>query len=1046
MNDSCSSHVSVSGGFADGSSGGSIRQLRQALESMLAEAKTHRETVAWALDVPRSGQHGRDCQLCPSARSDDRAIRGENGDSAEAAALPADESPPVVENPLRIKRLRGREDKALQREAELSRRSVDGQGDAFDAIVQSADWRERDRGRGVQPKAQMREEFPPIYYRSQQWQTKRGADNRTRRHEIQRERHTYSPRHTDEGWLARTMEDLARATPDEAEPFKKRMETVALPPGVRAIFTGNVGESLLEIMRRTGSHAHIVHPDTELSKRKIGLTDKESSIDGYTDATSPTEVDSSSEKISPDTQSTTPTGFQYLKLWGTVKQNSDAMTLLPDLMQAVTGDDLATRRNIEDHDLRYESKPLGTDPASTGMDNSMDRMMARWHEPETNESIEVEDTKVRSDATDEPSSIRSVWVGYQQRELLDVDLLLSQRTGEDRGDDATGEGMVKTQPSSHVHIATDTEFLDIFAPTAAQIMPSRLSITSTIEFAAHIESITIMPARLLRLRLHARKYVSGSPQTHTHTAQTIEKLITLFNDTTYNSYISAEAAESAFHYVVRHRDFPALRAILAALENNKSYTITASNFDVLLAAAAKEEDLLNFRYVLRRMLTRRVKPTWRTWVRLHELVSKRFPDPEAAKRVENLMRERGVLNHAQAMREVVANAVEADLTTHLASSPEANLDSFIAIYDDRYGQLSAEFTNSRLQITASEPREWLTTSTANRMIKVLLSLARVEDALRILQLLGQAGESAEIDTLNTFLATASRSRDASAAVAALKHFEPMLSRHSRLVKLNQRSYEILFHVAWRGQWFNMLRVVWRYACCAGCVSWEMQRRVKDSLISYVPAPRPFAMREEERRVEEITQAAKEARRGSDLNKDLPEAEEGMRTMTWQQVSFGWAGKFAVGVSEEMLSFGSRGSDAMVLTGGEAEILALSAQARSISLRSQTDADLAEDGGATSMHHRRRRKRLLAFLRADLAETMSLRPPVPFGEMLEKAWQKDVRWKRRGLGHTTAELFENAEVDGSGGLEEEEKARRYAKMFEEMLLHGVRVPVIVGRMG
>ncbi|KAK4539425.1 hypothetical protein LTR36_010946 [Oleoguttula mirabilis] len=1040
----------------------------------------------------------------------------------------------------------------IERE-EVTRRRLARERAAFDAVVDSASSRAVGRERGGDPQAQTRYVYPPTYFRQQRWQDRQRADKQRRRHEAQTERHEYARGTADELWLGRILVDLERATPKQKEVHTKRIETVRLPEGVRAVFRGNVGESILEIMQRTGSHAQIIPTQ---------VTD--TATDGSTVHSPPSERNTA---IPPRMQR----GFERLTLWGSPAQNAAAIDLLPDLAQALTEDDLNASKDLKDYTLRSEetdrfgSVVEGPQPAP----DEEDVLMERWHEGEEGADDELGEGGLLGDVSADGQVDRPYRPEAKADDLHPAD---------DENNLASQSGpavmrAVWARNPLHLVQGVDRQLSRLHnPPSASQADPSlyhRLAIASPLAFTAHIAALTTRtPRTLLSRKLTTTHYRPASPQPHTLVARTTAELTSLFTDPLCAPHISAEAVEIALAYLARHRDFPAVRRVVAALENHATYVLTAGNFDVLLAAAAREEDVHNFRYLVGRMVRRRLKATWVTWVRLHELVCRRFPATatgDAARNVVDRMRERGVLAHAQARREVVANGIEAALAGYLAKQPgkeDASLDGFVGLCDERYspaaflsGEASAAPTptttattatkarsssssscpaaaaaaassndaNVRHTTMAPQPREWLTTSTANRMAKLLLAHGRTRDALAVVALLQAAGERPGVDTLNTFLASAARAGDAGAAVKVVGWFGLVMKNQkegiSRPIKLDERSFTLLFELVWAGRWVNMLRVVWRYACCAGMVSWGMERRVRGSLLAYVPAPGAYRVREGRAVEAEARRVAREGLRGSDLRKrqkeevvggDLAAAEgdaEGVAgrekattKATRSDVFFGWAGKFAVGVGDERLAGGGYGQPPMLppdpwgLTEHEREVLALSAQPRSggastsISTSTSTATATAVDDndshnanhkagdddngdvvgvriGAgveegspppTDDPHHQRRRRLLALLEADLGEAASLRPTVPFGALLEQAWRKDVRWKARGLGQRAAGWEGDVDVDVDVNSEalvgkteegvEEKRAKAFAEAFEEMLRHGIRVPMVVGDVG
>ena len=992
-----------------------------------------------------------------------RAGGGGGGEGrAEEQGVSADEGTAGLEGALRITRLRVGKRKTRYYEGEAERRrGVEREGGAFAAVVEQASGRERDRGRGVraEPQAKMRESFTPKYYHSVRRQMEVQQDKRKRRHQIQKERYGDKKPFTEASWLAGVLHELERATPDGAETHTRRMETVRLPEGVNAVFKDNAGEAILELMRRTGSHAQIM-----ASRGTLLRHEREKSA----------KPRRGKRELRPIQT------FNSVRLSGTVAQNAEAIRVLPELAQALSVHDLNVSKDLAEYIDRKEdvggSGSAVVEPEVRKDERQLeddDSLMERWHAEDIgNGSDDVHDGhsedvghqlelqlphqasagRPQDAVENEVPFVRAVWTENPFHAEQSLEYQLQRR----RDINERAKPVTISEPNANAN-AKEAVARKSSSASADMLFIDRLSINSITSFAAYIDDITVSPSRLLSRRLTLGPVpTSGSPQTHTIIHQVTTELQSVFNDTACAPFISPEAVDNALQYLVQHTQFPAIRAVMSSLEQNEQYGFTASNFNILLGAAAKMEDVHNFQYVLHLMLQRRVKPTWRTWVRLHELVCRgRFP-AEAAEGIVERMRRKGILAHSQAMREIVANGVEMGLSAHFRSGTDAELHDFIAQYDERWaidGQAAAAeklpSTNSRHEL-ATEPRQWLTTSTANRMIKVLLSHGRTQDALTMVQKLEAAGEVPDTATLNTFLASASRARDVSAAVAALRYFEPAMRRSWKPIGLNERSFSMLFHVAWRGQWFNVSRVVWRYACCAGEVTWEMREKVRGSLVAYVPASASWYKREKVRREREAEEERKAAELGTRKRKnEAIEEDDGLLRMTSRNVFFGWAGKFAVGVGPANMP------TAFSPDRHEAEILALSAQARSHG----TTAAGAESMEARA-EHLARKARLGAMMNADLEVTMSVRPTEPLVEVLEKAWKLDLEWKQSRLGVWSQEIEEvmrpaglrlvGKGEDGVEGLDEmpqeKKKAEVFARMFEEMLREGVKVPVEIEGVG
>ncbi|KAI7221011.1 hypothetical protein KC352_g16286, partial [Hortaea werneckii] len=617
-------------------------------------------------------------------------------------------------------------------------------------------------------------------------------------------------------------------------------------------------------------------------------------------------------------------------------------------------------------------------------------------------------------------------------------------------------------------------------------------------FAAYIEDLTVQPSTQIRresaakARAMTESMSNPLPQPTHYIAQ---ELIHLFSDRTLHRYASSDAVTRALHYLATIPRMDAVRDVFAALEGSGLYEFTSSNFNVLLAVAAKHEDVHNFTFLLERMRRQDVRPSWRTWASLHDLVCRRFSS-KAVHLTEERMRREGVLEHPQAIRQVVANRVSMDLTAFLdAHSTRADkagvphdsdvLSDFLASYDKQWNPLleaaraGRTDTNSRHEL-APERRDWLSVSAANKMIHVLLIHGRTQDAFTVVHKLEAAGENPRVETLNTFLSAASKARHAESAIAALQFFAPYLHTTSpgarRLAKniaLDERTFTILFTLAWRGQHYNLLRTIWRYGACTGQISSKVLRRMRSSLLTYVPV-RPSYQRQqiekaarEQRQKEWETAFGHLSHRKAGVTGSPGEAELGLQAMGFKErdLFFGWAGKFAVGVEADAVSSssfaaaagGGGGADSSAevsqtshpLSDQDVRLLDFSTRSRTTSDSRGTLPDLEREG--VELAHRDRYSRLNELLRRDLEAAGNFRPVKPFVDAVGEAFQLDLAWKRRRMGKLTPELDEivHGHVNSEQGVSAEEaecsKARRLGTVFREMVREGIKVPVKVGDM-
>ncbi|KAI7373075.1 hypothetical protein KC336_g20485, partial [Hortaea werneckii] len=340
-----------------------------------------------------------------------------------------------------------------------------------------------------------------------------------------------------------------------------------------------------------------------------------------------------------------------------------------------------------------------------------------------------------------------------------------------------------------------------------------------------------------------------------------------------------------------------------------------------------------------------------------------------------------------------------------------------------------------------------------------------------------AGEFPRVETLNTFLSAASKARDAESALAALQFFAPYLNTTGRgaqqpsTITLDERSFTILFTIAWRGQHYNLLRTIWRYGACSGQINSKVLSRMRSSLLTYVPARPSYHRQQIEKAAREQRQREWEtafghlSHRKTGVTRAPEEGAMGVEAMGFKErdLFFGWAAKFAIGVEGNAVS----SSSFPVAAVGEADDSAALAQTSSqfsdqdvrileYSTRSRTTPDYREtlpdlQREGVESAHRDRYIHLNDLLRQDLEAAGNFRPVTPFVEAAQEAFQLDLAWKRRRMGKMTADLDEvvNRPVNPEQGISAEEaegsKAKLLGVVFGEMLREGVKVPVRVGDM-
>jgi hypothetical protein len=171
--------------------------------------------------------------------------------------------------------------------------------------------------------------FKDRYFLASKAQDNERMKEQARRHQLMAERHEFSEKRAWHG----TVKVLQQDSPEGAKNHKKRMETIRLPEGIFARWLRDPGESILEVMQRTGSHVQVV------PGQDVGL-------------------------------------FSSLTLLGLPSQNAAARRLLQesDFLGAVSGDDLDALKSLADYHLRSEISDRHGRALKEGDDNDVEEI------------------------------------------------------------------------------------------------------------------------------------------------------------------------------------------------------------------------------------------------------------------------------------------------------------------------------------------------------------------------------------------------------------------------------------------------------------------------------------------------------------------------------------------------------------------------------------------------------------------------------------------------------------------------------------------------
>lgn len=475
---------------------------------------------------------------------------------------------------------------------------------------------------------------------------------------------------------------------------------------------------------------------------------------------------------------------------------------------------------------------------------------------------------------------------------------------------------------------------------------------SIVRFADRVANLVRRPMpRGLQHKVYGSK--AGRNQ-DSHIDAVSEALQDLFLPESNLRFISPYSLAIAVPFLMKHRKLPAMRRIIGHLDNHK-FAFTTSTFNACLQSARDAGDLHNFYFILRLMLDRGVTPDWQSWSALLHLVHQ--ISRSDARVVLKSMRKKGMLASAPAKMDVAAVMVTADFTDWVERG--GSTTAFFETYDKYF-----------------DGPEWLSESVANRMIGVRTQRGQFGDAFSILDTLIARGKRPNVVSLNTLLSSATSQRN---HLAALEAVEKLVGDEaSTKVRPDKITFNQLFMLAWRRCEYNMLRVVWHYACMYGEVGFALQNAFEGTIALYSPSS------------------------NSHEDNSVGIGSSTLPNISRLKLFRSLAAKAAVGISLQ------RSDDEL-----DHMIALLGTQTPPDIVGDETDntptAERPEGQSASSpqqsindlnrTEHEERKRRLLGLVKSDMQQVQRLRPMVNLAEMLRIAREKDSVWTGLGIRKT-----------------------------------------------
>lgn len=323
------------------------------------------------------------------------------------------------------------------------------------------------------------------------------------------------------------------------------------------------------------------------------------------------------------------------------------------------------------------------------------------------------------------------------------------------------------------------------------------SVWSTSSFAEYVQDLTQSKVS----RVYNRYIYKGHAR---HTDAVHDTLINIFEDLSLRPYLTPKAFDITLMYFYKHLKILSVRRLFN-LMHELHMDIPTETFNVMLKGAAARKDLHHLTFILRYMALKGVSPNAESWIALLRAVQSN----RAKLIIYREMKEAGVLNYPATFQNAVAEILDVELANHITGGQM--LAPFIEQLDTRYGP------------------NWLSLSAVNQLCHRLGENGLVSQAMEVLKVATDRNIKPDSITFRTLLSHSLRLRRPKLALQIVELF------HSKYhVYPDEVAYDLLFMVAFRSQRLQLCKVIWRYACLNGAVSFRMEQIVTRSLLRNTP--------------------------------------------------------------------------------------------------------------------------------------------------------------------------------------------------------------------
>jgi pentatricopeptide repeat protein len=312
-------------------------------------------------------------------------------------------------------------------------------------------------------------------------------------------------------------------------------------------------------------------------------------------------------------------------------------------------------------------------------------------------------------------------------------------------------------------------------------------------FANVVETLTSM-----QIPRQLRRELYEDADSHNRTVANV--LETLFSDPRSESCISLRALNKALQFTCAHTELEATSSFLFEKAKSIGLSIQADTYNILIEQSLRQNKLDYYRSLLASMQRMGVVPNEMTWVTLLRVTKSRSARRAILQRLRYKWPKKNKM-----WQQVAIELVTTDFARLVRL--EKSFDDFVDFMDQ------------------SLPSDWLSARCINRMLNVCAEKKLWDVVPRVVELGERRGGFFNTGTHSALLKVFQKRGSVRDSISLLEsHFAKTVGRDSAF------AIPMVFMTAWNSRFYNVCRVLWRYAAVSGNIAYNMQNVVATSLV------------------------------------------------------------------------------------------------------------------------------------------------------------------------------------------------------------------------